>query len=153
MSYVKNIFLCVVISLPDVIPQQSQGIQAMNLNDNEITKQYFNIVCQDTDLFLISHKVQNNIRDVCTCLGLEESKIDEMESQDTDQPTKIYCAFLAWSEMQERGTWGELTQCLSTLNDHELWQSVTEYLETSRPREGRGNQCNRNYTYYVNCDY
>ena len=133
-----NIFLCVVMSPPNVIPQQSQGIQAMNFNENEITRQYFNIVCQDTDLFLISHKVQNNIRDVCTCLGLEESTIDEIESQNTDQPTKIYCAFLAWSVQQERGTWGELTRCLSTLNDPELCQSVTEYLETSRPREGRG---------------
>jgi hypothetical protein len=124
---------------------QSQGIQAMNFNDNEITRQYFNIVCQDTDLFLISHKVQNNIRDVCTCLGLEESTIDEIESQNTDQPTKIYCAFLAWSVQQERGTWGELTRCLSTLNDPELCQSVTEYLETSRPREGRDAQAQMHF--------
>ena len=130
----------IAMSTYDVSPQQAQTDvhQPMNLSDNERTRQYVNIVCQDTDLFLISHKVQSNIRDVCVCLGLEESKMDEIESQDTDQSTKIYCAFMAWSEMQERGTWGELTQCLSTLNDPELWQSVTDYLETTRPREGRG---------------
>ena len=125
----------------DVSPQQAQGDvdQAMNLSDNESTKQYVNVVCQDTDLFMISHKVQSNVRDVCVCLGLEESKIAEIESQDTDQSSKVYGAFMAWSEKQERGTWGELTQCLSALKDAELWQSVTEYLVTCRPREGRGN--------------
>ena len=128
------------MSTYDVSPQQAQRDvhQAMNLSNNEKTRQYVNIVCQDTDLFLISHKVQSNIREVCVCLGLEKSEMDEIESQDTDQSMKIYCAFMAWSEMKERGTWGELTQCLSTLNDPELWKSVTEYLETTRPREGRG---------------
>ena len=129
------------MSTYDVSPQQVQGDihQVMNLSENESTRQYVNVVCQDTDLFMISHKVKSNIHDVCECLGLEESKIEEIESLDTDQSSKVYSAFMAWSEKQERGTWGEFTQRLSALNDAELWCSVTEYLVTCRPREGRGN--------------
>ena len=124
----------------DVSPEQAQADahQPMNISDDEATRDYVNVVCRDTDLLIISHKVKSSTRDVYACLDLEESKIREIEEESCDQSIKVYNAFMAWSDKAANGTWGHLTHCLSTLNDRELLEGVREYLIESRPREGRG---------------
>ena len=91
-------------------------------------------MCQDTDLLVISDKVQCSIHEVVECLHLEETRREGIETSDSSHSKKIYNAFMAWSEQKkERAVWGELIKCLDTLNDPKPSESVREYLVTSPP--------------------
>lgn len=101
--------------------------------------EFYNFVCQDTDLLIISTKVQNTLREVCDCLDLDKTMADEIEMADDDPSKKIYRAFMTWSEkQQEKATWGELMERLGKLKDPELAEGVKDYLVSSPPRKEGG---------------
>ena len=102
-------------------------------------EEFYDFVCHDADLLVISDKVQNSVREVVECLHLEETRREVIETSDSDHSKKIYCAFLAWSDQEkEKAVWGELIRCLDTLNDPKLLESVSDYLVTSPPGKPRG---------------
>ena len=124
----------------------SQGEERSNMSQHEErssmsqnVEELYNFVCRDTDLLVISNKVQSSVRDVVECLHLEETRREGIETSDNDDSKKIYSAFMAWSEQEkEKAVWGELIRCLNTLKDHKLSESVKEYLVTSPPGKPRG---------------
>ena len=127
-------------SIPDASPEQAvrQSHKPMVLSDNEQTRQFINVVCKDTDLLLISDKVQKRVHEVGKCLGLEEGEVEEIEQQDCNKTMKLYSAFMAWSEKYQTEdrvcTWGELTRCLATSHEYEILEMVVDFLVTCPPR-------------------
>ena len=127
-----------------VVPQQVQGSphEAMNLSNDEKTRKYVNVVCQDTELLLISSKVSTSLREVCEILKLDESEMKKIVGQEGDDCNKVYSAFVAWKDKCKMATWGELAQCISA--NHDLFQIVFDHLVISPPRiEG---MYHRNYS-------
>lgn len=109
------------------------------MSQDEFKDELYHFVCQDTDLLVISDKVENSVREVCDCLHLDEEKRQMIETSENGHSKKVYSAFLAWSDQEkERAVWGELMKCLKTLNDPNLSDSVREYLVTSPPGQQRG---------------
>ena len=127
----------------DASPRQVEGqaTEELILSNNETTREFVNVVCKDTDLLLISNRVQQSVREVCLCLGLEEPETKEIEGRDCDNSIKIYSALMSWSEkLSERKmcTWGELTQQFASFNDPTILETVKDYLITCPPRKGQG---------------
>lgn len=116
------------------IPQQVVGNphEVMTLSNDETTRKYVNVVCKDTDILLISNKIDKSLREVGEILHLNDEEIKKITDLDGDHYKQIYSAFLAWSDKSRKPTWGELAQCLST--DQELYQTVTGYLKDCPPR-------------------
>ena len=106
-------------------------------------EEFYHFVCHDTDLLVISDKVQTStsveLRELVECLHLEETRREGIETSDTGRSKKIYSAFVAWSDQEkEKAVWGELIKRLNTLNDPKLSECVREYLVTSPPGKPRG---------------
>ena len=123
----------------DASPEQAVGAhEPMVLSDNDQTKKFINVVCKDTDLLLLSDRVQNSVREVGGCLGLEEGEMEEIENRDCAHSVKIYSAFMAWNEKNQTEdrtfTWGELTRCLTTSRKYDFLETVTNFLVTCPPR-------------------
>ena len=102
-------------------------------------EEFYDFVCRDTDLLVISDKVQNSVREVVECLHLDETRREGVETSNSDHSKKIYRAFIAWSDQEkEKAIWGELIKCLDNLNDPKLSESVRDYLVSSPPGKPRG---------------
>ena len=102
-------------------------------------EEFYDFVCYDMDLLVISNKVQNSVREVVECLHLDKTRREGIETSGNDRSKKIYHAFIAWSDQEkEKAVWGELIKCLDTLNDPKLSESVRAYLVSSPPGKQRG---------------
>ena len=100
---------------------------------NDLSK-FVSFPCIDIDYATISIKIGKPASEVARSLGLDEATQERIEKEETEEWRKIYRSFVAWEEKmvsesnRKTPTWGELNNCLSSLNDGTIMEAVKEYL-------------------------
>ena len=109
----------------------SQEVERYRDEPMDLSK-FVSFPCIDIDYATISIKIGKPASEVARSLGLDEATQEQIEKEETEEWRKIYRSFVAWEEKMESNrktpTWGELNNCLSSLNDGTIMEAVKEYL-------------------------
>ena len=117
--------------------EHTSNIPPLELFQDEICRKYASRRCNDLDLLIVSRKAaENSVLAVGTCLHLDASEIEKVES-DSEKPKrndKIHQLLVKWKNKNiSSATWENLVQHLDILSDESLMKGIQAYLHEQEP--------------------